>query len=474
MSINQFLSILKARWGLLATVLLLTIATTVALSLYMPKKYTAVATMVIDVKSPDPVAGIVLQGMLAPGYMATQMDILKSDRVALKAIRTLKLDQNPQLHEQWQEEAKGRGEFDDWIVDVIQKHLDVMPGKESSVINISYTATQPAFAAALANAFMQAYIDTTLELRVEPAKRYTTMFDAQAKIFRERLEQARGRLSQYQQENGLIMADERIDVETNRLNELSNQLVMLQSVSADSNSRQAAAVVNGDRLQEVINNPVIGNLKADLSRQEARLKELSNRMGDAHPQVTELRANINELRARIDSETKRIAASVGINNAINQSRESQLKAALAQQRQRLLEIKQQRDQAALYLQDVENAQRAYDAIQTRLSQATIESQANQTNVSILKAASAPAEASSPKVFLNIALSILLGGMLAVGCALAVELSDRRIRTGSDIALGMDTVLLGELQPTDAKIGMAAAVMTRLTGPKTPLLERPTN
>lgn len=474
MSINQFLSILKARWGLLATVLLLTIVTTVALSLYLPKKYTAVATMVIDVKSPDPVAGMVLQGMLAPGYMATQMDILKSDRVALKAIRTLKLDQNPQLHEQWLEEAQGRGEFDDWIVDVVQKPLDVMPGKESSVINISYTATQPAFAAALANAFMQAYIDTTLELRVEPAKRYTTMFDAQAKVFRERLEQARARLSQYQQENGLVMADERIDVETNRLNELSNQLVMLQAVSADSNSRQAAAVVNGDRLQEVINNPVIANLKADLSRQEARLKEISNKMGEAHPQVTELRANINELRLRIDGETKRIAASVGINNAINQSRESQLKAALAQQRQRLLEIKQQRDQAALYLQDVENAQRAYDAIQTRLSQATIESQANQTNVSILKAASAPADPSSPKVFLNIALSILLGGMLAVGCALAVELSDRRIRTGSDIALGMDTILLGELQPTDAKIGRATAMITRLTGPKTPLLERPTS
>ncbi|MBI5926403.1 MAG: chain length determinant protein EpsF [Aquabacterium sp.] len=474
MSINQFLSILKARWGLLATVLLLTIVTTVALSLYMPKKYTAVATMVIDVKSPDPVAGMVLQGMLAPGYMATQMDILKSDRVALKAIRTLKLDQNPQLHEQWREEAQGRGEFDDWIVDVVQKPLDVMPGKESSVINISYTATQPAFAAALANAFMQAYIDTTLELRVEPAKRYTTMFDAQAKVFRERLEQARARLSQYQQENGLVMADERLDVETNRLNELSNQLVMLQAVSADSNSRQAAAVVNGDRLQEVINNPVIANLKADLSRQEARLKEISNKMGEAHPQVTELRANINELRLRIDGETKRIAASVGINNAINQSRESQLKAALAQQRQRLLEIKQQRDQAALYLQDVENAQRAYDAIQTRLSQATIESQANQTNVSILKAASAPADPSSPKVFLNIALSVLLGGMLAVGCALAVELSDRRIRTGSDIALGMDTILLGELQPTDAKIGRATAMITRLTGPKTPLLERPTS
>lgn len=474
MSINQFLSILKARWGLLATVLLLTIVTTVALSLYLPKKYTAVATMVIDVKSPDPVAGMVLQGMLAPGYMATQMDILKSDRVALKAIRTLKLDQNPQLHEQWQEEAQGRGEFEDWIVDVVQKPLDVMPGKESSVINISYTATQPAFAAALANAFMQAYIDTTLELRVEPAKRYTTMFDAQAKVFRERLEQARARLSQYQQENGLVMADERIDVETNRLNELSNQLVMLQAVSADSNSRQAAAVVNGDRLQEVINNPVIANLKADLSRQEARLKEISSKMGEAHPQVTELRANINELRLRIDGETKRIAASVGINNAINQSRESQLKAALAQQRQRLLEIKQQRDQAALYLQDVENAQRAYDAIQTRLSQATIESQANQTNVSILKAASAPADPSSPKVFLNIALSVLLGGMLAVGCALAVELSDRRIRTGSDIALGMDTILLGELQPTDAKIGRATAMITRLTGPKTPLLERPTS
>src|SRR5690606_11394619 len=126
---------------------------------------------------------------------------------------------------------------------------------------------------------IQAYLDTTIELRVEPAKRFATLFDEQLKGARERLEQAQGKLSAYQREKGLIASDERIDVENIRLSELSSQLVGLQSLTAESRSRQAQI---GSSSTEVLNNPLVAGLKADLSRQEARLKELSSRLGPQH------------------------------------------------------------------------------------------------------------------------------------------------------------------------------------------------
>ena len=67
MTLQQFLLILRARWkvGLLAFAL--TVATTVTISLLLPKQYTASTAVVVDVKSPDPVSGLMLQGMMAPG-----------------------------------------------------------------------------------------------------------------------------------------------------------------------------------------------------------------------------------------------------------------------------------------------------------------------------------------------------------------------------------------------------------------------
>ena len=58
MTFGQFLSILRARWWVVVLVLGLTVATTVAVSLVLPKQYTATASVVVDFK-PDPISAAV-------------------------------------------------------------------------------------------------------------------------------------------------------------------------------------------------------------------------------------------------------------------------------------------------------------------------------------------------------------------------------------------------------------------------------
>ena len=82
MTAAQFLSVMQARWRLAATVLLLCILVSLALSLLLPKQYTATASVVVDVKSTDPIVGSTSPAMMAPSYMATQVDIMESERVA--------------------------------------------------------------------------------------------------------------------------------------------------------------------------------------------------------------------------------------------------------------------------------------------------------------------------------------------------------------------------------------------------------
>ncbi|MGE5116935.1 MAG: Wzz/FepE/Etk N-terminal domain-containing protein, partial [Betaproteobacteria bacterium] len=91
MSALQFLSILRARWKIALAVLLLTVATTLAVSLILPKTYTGTAAVVVDVKTPDPIFGALFQGQLVSGYMATQVDIMTSDSVARRVVHELKL-----------------------------------------------------------------------------------------------------------------------------------------------------------------------------------------------------------------------------------------------------------------------------------------------------------------------------------------------------------------------------------------------
>lgn len=450
MTFAQFLSILRARRLAALLVFGLVVAITVVVSLLLPKQYTGNASVVIDIK-PDPVSATVFSGLTAQGFMATQVDILQSERVALRVIRDLKLAENPTIREQWQSDTDGQGTVEQYLVQLLQKQLDVKPSQQSNVINIEYKSPAPQFAAALANAFAQAYISTTLDLRVDPAQNFRRFFDTQNKEAREAYEKAQAKLSAYQQEKGIIATDERLDVENARLNELSSQLTQLQAISAESSSRQGQAMgAKADQLAEVLNNPLISGLKADLSRGEARLKELTAKLGDANPQVVEAKANIAELRARIDTETRRITSGVGVNNAINKGREAQVRTALEAQRSKVLQLKAVRDEGMLLQREVDNAQRAYDMLTARLNQTALEAQNTQSYASVLTIAQPPAKHSSPKIVLNTLLAVFLGGLLAVGVALLMEMADRRIRSPEDATTALGLPVLGSLPAPNAK------------------------
>jgi uncharacterized protein involved in exopolysaccharide biosynthesis len=309
-------------------------------------------------------------------------------------------------------------------------------------------------------------MDVSLELKVDPAKQYSNFFDSRSKELRANVERAQAKLSAYQREKGVVIAsDGQLDVESARLNELSTQLVALQAVAAESSSRQGQAQAGaGERLQEVINNPVLVGLRGDITRAEARLQELTSRLGDNHPQVIESRANIHSLRGRPDAETRRVTGSVAVVSNMNRQREVELRAALEAQRARVLKLRMVREEGGVLVRDLENAQRAYDAVVTRLNQSSLESHATQSNAYVLAEALPPLLPSSPKIVLNTALSFVIGLVLALGAAVLLEMLDRRVRTIEEIPELLGLPVLGVL-PKPGGVGGFSGGQKSLVSPR---------
>ena len=469
MTFGQLLTILKARRRLAIGIFLATIALGVLVSFVLPARYTAEATVVVDVK-PDPIEGALAMTMATtPSIMATQVDIIGSDRVARRAIRDLKLDQSPAVRQQWRAEGPGTGTVEDWLVDSLQRRLDVKPSKEGNVVAITYKAPDPKFAAAMANAFANAYLETVLELRVDPAKQYNDFFESKTREARKAVETAQAKLSDYQRENGIVGDDEHYDVETSRLNQLTEQLVLQQALSAESTSRQRqAADGKGDQMSETLGNPVLAGLKVDLARAEANLKELGSRLGSNNPQVVAAQANVAELRSRIDAETKRVTSGVGVTARINDARLAEVRSELEAQRAKVLKLKSVREQMSVLQRDLANAQRDYESIAMRASQSKLAAQTQQSNVSLLSSATPPLEPSFPRLPLNILVAVFLGALLAVAGALLREVRDRRVRSAQDIVDSLGLPMLGVMPRPTTKRGtplMAHRVISgRLAAP----------
>ncbi len=439
MNFTQFLLILNARKWIILGVLALTVGLTAIVSLLLPKEYTATTSIIIDSKSKDPFTGQLFPSQMFPGYMATQVDVINSAQVAQRVVRALKLADNPGTREQFREATEGKGDINQWLADLLLKKLDVQPSRESSLIAISFTGSDPQFSAAMANAFAKAYIETSLDLRLAPAKQTAEWFDQQITQLRANLDQAQQKLTAYQREKGIVESEERLDVETRRMAELASQMIAAQSASFDAGSRTR----DSGSLPEVINNPVVQGLKAQVSQGEGKLAELAKRVGVNHPDYQRTLAEVNTYKTRLAAELGTATRGVGATAGAARQRYSEISAAFAKQKANVLALKQQREEATLLARDVENAQRIYDSALQRYGQSRMEAQSTQTDLTVLNRAVPPTEASKPRVILNILLSLFLGTLLGVGVGFLIELLDRRVRSGQDLA-GLDIPLLAEV------------------------------
>jgi chain length determinant protein EpsF len=378
--------------------------------------------------------------------MATQIDIISSKNVALRVVDRLRLASNAAVIEQFQEATDGKGTVRDWLADLLLRKLDIKPARESSVVEISFEGADPAFAAAVANAFAEEYQNASVQLKTEPMKKAASYFNEQTRQLRDNVETAQARLSKYQQEKGIVSLDNsRVDVELARLNDLSTQLVAAQAAALEATSRErmagGAAVLSPD----VANNPLIQNLRVALAAAEAKLAESAARYGANHPQYQAARAEVDKMRADLNAALGTVSKSVGGNAQVLRQREEELRAALAAQKTRVLELNRARDELGVLLKDLDSAQRAFDAASGRFSQTRIEAQAEQSDIAVLNPAVAPSEPSGPRVLLNTLVAILLGTVLGLGLALLLELLRRPVRSSSDLQELLGIPVLGTVQ-----------------------------
>lgn len=437
MNFSQFLMIIKARKKVVLWTFGIVVGITLLLSLVLPKAYTATTSLVVNYKGVDPVTGLATPAQLMPGYMATQVDIITSHAVALKVVQNLGLTNSPVIKQQFEEATDGIVKIEDWLADILLTKLEVKPSRESSVIEINYQGADPQFSAAIANAFAEAYQEASLYLKVEPSRKAADYLMAQTKVYRDKLQEAQVKLSKYQQENGLTSISENLDVENAKLNQLAQQLIVVQAQALDSSSRQKNASLSGDASPDIAASPVIQNLKVALAQANSKLAETGNRLGSNHPQYQAALAEVEKLKSQLELEVARIGTSVGGNAKIYQQNEAQLKAALAAQKQKVLDLNRSRDQMSVLQHDVESAQAAFNAVYQRLNQTNLEGKANESDISILNIAIPPASPSSPKTLRNIFLAAVLGIWIGVGLALLREHRDKKIRSRQDLEKILD-------------------------------------
>jgi succinoglycan biosynthesis transport protein ExoP len=387
----------------------------------------------------------------------SQVEILKSETIALAVIKQLHLTDDPEFV------GPGGGLIGTLLgavtglfasngpnsefsltrsaVSAFQSRLGVQRVGLTYVIVISFRSFSPDRAAEIANAVANGYIDDQLEAKYQAARRAGTWLQARLRELREQASDAERTVVAFKNKNDIVDAGGR-SINEQQLAELNSELVMAQSRTADARAKfeRVQSVLNSNAAEATVAATVSDSLKNDviiklrtqyleLARREA---DWTVRYGANHLAVVNLRNQMQELQNSLLNELQHIAETYKSDYEIAKQRlesvQKQLDQAVAQS--------QVTNQAQVALRELESNAQSYRALYDNFLQRYMESVQQQsfpiTDARVISAASRPLFPSSPRTFRVLALAAMVGLAFGVAAGAWRDLADRVFRTTKQI------------------------------------------
>jgi succinoglycan biosynthesis transport protein ExoP len=447
MSPLQILSILWRRSWILILTFAAAMVGSVGVMLTVPPRYDAVATASIDPGQLDPVTGQQAGGGFLRLLQGNLVNLAQSHRVAEMVVKRLNLVANPALVASFRaSDALGRMDVTAWIADDLLSRLNASFPEGTNTLTIKYKSNNAIQAAQVANAFLAAFIDAAVEMKIASAQQTAQWFEPQTEKLRAELAAARAKLAKFQRDSQLLATTSTTDADSGPLlavsSELSNaksQLLKLEIYLQTANPDDSSAELQGPLAT------VITTLKSQLNAMNAEIGKLRTEVGANNPRLAGLVAARKSVDAQLQTEIKNNRAQMGDRLKTLKEQIDSLEKTRGVELRKMIDLQAQRDQLASLKSEVTFRQEQLERISKSADSSRMQGQLSLSNISPLDMATPPVTPAFPKTMLVVLAGIGAGLSLGVIFALLAEAFDRRVRVVSDLEFAGQTLVLGTLQ-----------------------------
>lgn len=438
MSLPQVLAMLRARRKPMVIVALAVIILGAVVIKFLPKTYTATATLIVDSDVKDPLAGRDFPVEMIANYVSTQIELMSSRIVLGPVIDRLKLTEDKEF-------TGGFTGSPEMLRENVQKnlaaHLQVDRGIGGQLLYISASSKYAARAADIANAVADTFIEQDRLRRNGPARERAQRYSEELAELRNKTSLAQDKVTEFRREHNIDDMSGTTDSEVQALENLHQRLLETQNMRRSLESKTTAG--NNAAL------PPSGSaqtLRAQLQHQLTELEELKTTYGPQHPKIRELEDKINNTRQSLGEEERGLASAREL--------ERKYTIAVEEQEAKVHKLREAQDEGSKLLLELESAKAVYKQALDGFDQIMFQAVGNHANVSIVSHAVQPLKASKPNK-LKLLLATLVAGLgLGVIAPLGYELFiDRRLRCRDDMEREFGVPVLAQL---DAVPALAAA------------------
>lgn len=498
-SLERAFIAVRRRWKLIAGLPLLAVAIMALAVSTLPDRYGAVSVIQIDPrqKSITSLESVLPDLTGDQSSIESEVEIIKSRPIVLQVIERLQLRTDPEftapglIDRIWQAiggatndagglpardsavvadpisaalEASEPGTYvpsRDVVARAVNDRMTVVRVRNTLLIEIRFTASDPMKAARIANTIAEIYLKDQLDAKNGAAQTASRLLEKRITELRGRVSLAERKVAEWKALNGVFDSDGNL-LSEKQLTRLMEQTVFARNATSEARAKfdQAQGLLRRGRdaanVIDVLNNGTVQALKESLSAAERRASESATRYGPLHPEMKKIQADVREARAQLDNEVRKVVANLKNEVEVAERRERQLAQSLSHIKEQEIVRTGQSAELSELEREASASKALYETLLARYKQ-TNETQGFQLpDARIIEKADVPLHPAGPKrkQLVILAAVIALGG--ALGLALLLEIATGGLNRPEDVEDVLSLSHLASLPKTAHGAGATGA------------------
>lgn len=340
-------------------------------------------------------------------------------------------------------------------IDLLLSRLRVNNDGRSYTIFISYRATDPVYAAKVANAFVTAYLDHQIDVQQSAARRVSEWLGEKLVTLRSNLEDAERAAEDFRQKSRLAGDPGQISFQAQRVAALNTEIVAATGAVSLAQARLRTAQslkLNNEApaLTEVLASPAIQSLRNELARVERQLDELRSNGALKSADIPVLTAEREALKQQISAQVDEITKSLSNEIEIALQRRVGLEDALKTAEEELGEANQAQVKVAQLDRESNASRTVYESYLTRYKQLIEQDGIAVPEAQMISAAEPAMAKASPNLANWLLLGLGLGAMVSLLATAARETFDK-IRPAQTSSFALPGIPAATLLPLSHRL-----------------------
>ncbi len=425
--------LMKRCWTVAAVALVVT-GVVAIVSFLAPPVYKATAR--IEVQPESPLTQAILETNERPdtddGFLQTQIQVLRSDRLASQTIEQLQLSRRGALVRPGRLAGIGPEQQKFLLISRFRENLTVEVVPKTRVLLVAYEARDPKLAADVAAALVNNHLEHTFSQRSEFTRQAAEWMQQQLAEVKGKVELSQAALVEYESRHQIANTSEKQNVAEQMLSDLSRALTSAQEERIQKESLIQQVLADQGRIAWLAHDDLLQKLEEKGAELQGLHTEAVAQYGPKFPKALRLEQEVRDNQAQVEREQGRVIERIRRDYDSAVRREKLAAAAVARQKEAVASLNQLLVERNILERDFESNQQLYRNLLQRLKNATVAAGLRSTSIHLLDNALPPDRTVRPKRALNIMLGLFAGVVLGMIAAFAQESIDPSINTAEEV------------------------------------------